>query len=77
MAKNDPRMTKAEVQYQATPKAGLHCADCGNFRPEDGCTLVKGIIGPQGWCRLYDGPQEAAEKPKRGRRTKKLTLGRQ
>lgn len=54
---NDPRFTKAEATYQAESNRRAKCARCDNFREQDTCTLVKGSISPNGWCRLYDGPE--------------------
>lgn len=51
---NDPRFTKTEASYQAQPKRGSRCERCVNFREQNTCTLVKGSISPEGWCRLYE-----------------------
>lgn len=50
----DPRKTKAEVEYQATPNKRMRCEVCTQFVVPDACKSVKGPIGPRGWCKLYD-----------------------
>lgn len=75
MPKNDPRFTKAEATYQAVPSKGAKCSGCKNFRQPDNCTVVKGVISPDGWCRLYDGAEEPSEAPKRSRRSQRMRLG--
>ena len=73
MSANDPRFTKAEATYQAVPNKGKQCSGCENFRQPDNCTVVKGVISPDGWCRLYEGGEEPKPAPK-SRRSKRMTL---
>jgi hypothetical protein len=49
------KMSRAEAQYQDTPRGGLNCAGCALFRRLR-CTVVEGDISPSGWCRLFDLP---------------------
>jgi hypothetical protein len=50
------RMSRAEAQYQETPRGGLSCAGCSFFRRPRGCQVVEGDVSPNGWCRLFDLP---------------------
>lgn len=47
------KSTKADVQYQASPKGNARCAGCTMFLPPSGCSDVEGSISPQGWCRKH------------------------
>jgi len=50
------RVSKAEAQYQDSPRGGLSCAGCTFFRKPDACAVVEGEISPAGWCRFFDLP---------------------
>ncbi len=45
------------VQYQPGPKDGLVCSKCVNWAPPNACTIVVGVINPNGWCIAY-APKE-------------------
>ncbi|EQB39453.1 hypothetical protein M947_05525 [Sulfurimonas hongkongensis] len=46
--------SKAQYNYQETPKDGKICADCMHFLPKTNeCRMVEGSINPQGWCSAY------------------------
>ena len=47
------KVSKATAHYQDTPKDGMICADCRNFRPPNACQLVEGTISTDGWCSFY------------------------
>ena len=47
------KVSQSAVHYQASPKDGKDCDDCGNFVSPGGCKLVDGAISPKGWCRLW------------------------
>lgn len=49
-----PTKTKAEANYQNSPKGSEQCSKCSMFRKPNDCTLVKGYILPQGWCEHFD-----------------------
>lgn len=61
MRGNEPTMSKYEARYmeQAPPGEGM-CRDCSRYRESDGtwrCTLVRGIINPDGHCDHF-APRE-------------------
>jgi len=47
------KVSKEAAHYQDTPKDGMICADCRNFRPPNACQLVEGTISTDGWCSFY------------------------
>ena len=47
------KVSKESAHYQDTPKDGMICADCRNFRPPNSCQLVDGTISTDGWCSFY------------------------
>lgn len=47
-------LTKREVEYQNKPKGDEQCGKCTMFRRPNDCTLVKGYILVQGWCKEFD-----------------------
>ena len=55
----DSLATKQAVQYQSSPKEGEQCSDCRFYIPDkngDGlgaCSIVEGMIEPEGWCASY------------------------
>jgi hypothetical protein len=55
-AEPPPQVTQQEAHYQPAPKNGVRCAFCTFFRPPAGCTVVQGVISPQGWCKFFDLP---------------------
>lgn len=56
-----PAMTQAAADYQSKPNGGKQCSGCALFVPAKSnpmksngtCTLVKGSISPQGWCKFF------------------------
>jgi hypothetical protein len=50
------QVSQAEAHYQDRPKNGLSCAACALFRPPAACTVVAGVVSPNGWCRFFDLP---------------------
>jgi hypothetical protein len=47
------KRNKDDVDYsQGKPNA--HCGICEHYRPDYQCDLVKGIIRPECWCKLFD-----------------------
>jgi hypothetical protein len=50
------RISRADANYQDTPRGGLSCAGCSFFRRPRSCQVVEGDISPTGWCRLFDLP---------------------
>lgn len=48
------KSTKAEANYQDSPKAGKHCSECTMWRPPHGCTGVSGVISSNGWCKYFE-----------------------
>jgi len=49
-----PKMTKAQAEYQDTPKGILMCATCTLFLPPAACKVVEGEVSSQGWCNAFD-----------------------
>jgi len=47
------KLTKAQVQYQDSPKGIAMCATCTLFVAPRACKLVEGDISPSGWCNAY------------------------
>ena len=41
------------VGYQTKPNNGDQCSGCTAFVAPGSCTLVSGVISPNGWCELY------------------------
>ena len=48
------KMTKAQVEYQDTPKGILMCATCTLFVRPSSCKVVEGDVSPDGWCTAFD-----------------------
>lgn len=60
MRGNEPSMSKYEANYTDTaPEGAGTCRDCTMYRDER-CTLVAGIISPDGSCDHWK-PVDAAE----------------
>jgi hypothetical protein len=47
------KLAPTAVQYQDHPKDGAICSRCVNFQPPNACTIVSGVISPNGWCIAY------------------------
>ena len=47
------KSSKAEADYQGTPKGKDRCATCSMYQPPMSCSSVEGKISPQGWCTYY------------------------
>jgi hypothetical protein len=50
------KRSKADVDYQETPKGVQRCEVCTAFLPPEDCRTVVGPVGRQGWCTIYEGP---------------------
>ena len=48
------KMTKAQAQYQDTPKGIMMCGTCTLFLPPAGCKVVEGDVAVTGWCNAFD-----------------------
>jgi hypothetical protein len=48
------KMSRAEAQYQDTPKGVQMCATCTLFLPPSACKSVEGDVAADGWCKLFD-----------------------
>jgi High potential iron-sulfur protein len=59
-ARAQSKASKASMQYQDSPKNGMHCAGCKFFIPASdagaagGCQIVDGSISPNGYCIAYN-----------------------
>ena len=52
---------KAQVNYTAMSRKTDRCGLCTMFRAPNGCTAVRGVISPRGWCKLFEAkPVERA-----------------
>jgi len=55
----DGLSSKSAVNYQSEPNEGQQCSGCQFYIPDkngDGlgaCSIVAGVIDPQGWCTSY------------------------
>jgi hypothetical protein len=49
------KMSQESAAYQNSPKENQNCANCKLFVPPSSCTLVEGLISPQGWCKFWVG----------------------
>jgi High potential iron-sulfur protein len=47
------KMSKAQAEYQDTPKGIQMCATCSLFDEPHACKVVEGDISPNGWCKAY------------------------
>ena len=47
------KLSKAQAQYQDTPKGIQSCATCTLFVAPHGCKVVDGEVSPDGWCKAY------------------------
>ena len=50
---NEEKSTKQVAHYQDHPHNGHICENCTMWRPPQGCSAVKGIINPNGWCDYF------------------------
>lgn len=50
-----PKISKSMARYQDTPNENHQCAACCMFVPgqPDHCTMIEGIVGPDGWCKYW------------------------
>lgn len=53
LAQAPGRMSKAQAEYQDSPKGIQMCATCSLFEEPRACKVVDGDISPNGWCRSY------------------------
>jgi hypothetical protein len=49
-----PKMTRAQAQYQDEPKGIMMCGTCTLFLPPAGCKVVEGDVAVTGWCNAFD-----------------------
>lgn len=56
------KISKDEAGYKGQTIDSEHCSVCTMFRAPDGCTLVKGEIRPQGWCKFFERAKGASGK---------------
>jgi hypothetical protein len=47
------KLSKAQAEYQDSPKGIAMCATCTLFLAPRACKLVEGDISPSGWCKAY------------------------
>jgi hypothetical protein len=47
------KMSKAEAEYQDSPKDIRMCATCSLFELPRACKIVEGHLSPYGWCKAF------------------------
>jgi anaerobic selenocysteine-containing dehydrogenase len=47
------KLSKAQAQYQNSPRGIAMCATCTLFVAPRACKVVDGDISPNGWCKEY------------------------
>ncbi len=47
------KYSKADVNYQDTPKDGQSCANCKFWDGAGGCEIVEGEIAEDTWCSVW------------------------
>jgi hypothetical protein len=52
-ARAQEKLAPAAAQYQDHPKDGAKCSGCVNWQPPNACSIVSGVISPDGWCVAY------------------------
>jgi 23S rRNA C2498 (ribose-2'-O)-methylase RlmM len=50
----EPTLSKAETGYQDQPRGKERCGVCSMYRSPNRCTLVRGFILAQGWCKKWE-----------------------
>jgi High potential iron-sulfur protein len=53
LAQGPGKMSKAQAEYQDSPKGIQMCATCSLFDEPHACKVVDGDISPNGWCKAY------------------------
>jgi High potential iron-sulfur protein len=53
LAQGSAKMTKAQAEYQDTPKGIQMCATCSLFDEPHACKVVEGDVSPNGWCKAF------------------------
>jgi High potential iron-sulfur protein len=51
----DAADNKAQFKYEdkPDPKTGHKCSMCQLFKPPHSCSVVTGVISPNGWCTAW------------------------
>jgi hypothetical protein len=47
------KMTRAQAEYQDTPNGIYSCGLCSLFEAPNGCKVVEGEVGKDGWCKAF------------------------
>jgi hypothetical protein len=47
------KATKVEAAYKDKTATGKRCDGCKSFQKSNSCSLVQGIIKPNGTCKYY------------------------
>jgi len=47
------KMTRAQAEYQDTPSGIYSCGMCSLFEAPNGCKVVEGEVGKDGWCKAF------------------------
>jgi hypothetical protein len=57
---NSATLSKTQVHYRDATDTGRRCGTCSMFRDPHACTLVKGLIQPDGVCDRWDAKPTSA-----------------
>jgi hypothetical protein len=52
-AQGGGKMSKAQAEYQESPKGIQMCSTCSLFEEPHACKVVDGDVSPNGWCKAY------------------------
>jgi hypothetical protein len=47
------KMTRQQAEYRDTPNGIYSCGLCTLFQPPNGCKVVEGEVGKDGWCKAF------------------------
>jgi High potential iron-sulfur protein len=53
LAQGSAKMSKAQAEYQDSPKGIQMCATCSLFDEPHACKVVEGDVSPNGWCKAF------------------------
>jgi hypothetical protein len=47
------KMTRKQAEYQDAPNGIYSCGLCSLFEAPNGCKVVEGEVGKDGWCKAF------------------------
>jgi hypothetical protein len=48
------KISKVEAEYEEPARGKDHCEHCAHWLRPDLCVKVRGLISPEGWCKLFE-----------------------